>query len=277
LEKEGLRALEGSWVFGKTDKSGCKTRENDFGENGKLCRSNEETHDGDEDHSAEHLGLVEAIARVAEVETTGSSRQNSTEKTSKTKNVRDEIVIDNGIDSTALDERPGVLASRAVVLSIDGDLRKGVVIKVLGKRLDHGHAAVQAVETKDGTHVSVVRRRLGSTSDNVAERLNEGNDERAIANGAKACREGSPGRLGSGVSDRDLVLSLASRVGNGHEVVRRKESGHGDMNDILDDLRNPVESKDLSIDDRKSECPRKDGMEKRQRLTKYTRRTIPPA
>lgn len=144
--------------------------------------------------------------------------------------------INQRVDTSVLDHLPSVLCRRNVRLSVQRDVAVGVSVKELDCPVQKTDDAAQDAEedvSEDASNPTLLSGLGAGHRAQLSQELDDGDQQAAEADRAEAISEGSPGRTSSGTL-REVV-----RV----EVPRAIDARDGDVDGVLDPLRDPVHGK----------------------------------
>ncbi|KFY62481.1 hypothetical protein V496_04569 [Pseudogymnoascus sp. VKM F-4515 (FW-2607)] len=148
----------------------------------------------------------------------------------------DEALIDERVNPAVLHHVPRRLGSGDIRLPVQRNVAERILVEELDEPVQQPNEAPQHTEHDLPDHVTLRRRVLLGHIARLAQELDDGHDEGAEADGAEGVGDGAlEGAAGGALGEAGGLLRA--------EVPGAVDAGDGDVDDVLEDLGDPVTRK----------------------------------
>lgn len=154
--------------------------------------------------------------------------------------------IDERVNTTVLDHLPGVLGGVKILLSIQRNVSVGISVDELNSPLNHSQQALEDAEkghANEATNAAIVGRLLLSNRAELAQELDNGDNQAAEGNGAEAVGECALGGAAGGVLGEVVNSKVPCSVDTADDGV----------DGVFEPLCNPVHGK-CDKDNQANDC-----------------------
>jgi hypothetical protein len=141
-----------------------------------------------------------------------------------------QALVDESVHSAVLDHGPGCLSALDVALAVEGHVAESVAVDELHSPFEDTNEAAQDAETNLADHVTIASCLVASHRAELAQELNDGHDERAKGDAAKAVGKSTASGAASGTLGRVVRAEVPCSI----------DTRDNDMRGVLDPFRDPV-------------------------------------